>query len=252
MQVHGTICNEVAPALAALAEQLDSSTLAWTTLNGLLSSLASSKALLERAVAPTGAQAFNIGDAVDGLHAAGDKEGDGSGSEWSESDELREWGAGDGGGRDHERRADHDDDQCMGTGDWWDSPQGQWQQPARWAPCGHGKWSKSSWADSWEREYADDADDALQPAAARRRLEPRDDGGEESGAVESTPARDKRGDAADDAKRKQQYEQRVASIVQCAIDAGVQPITQSGEELQMLDLGQLDAWVAEHLPTQAW
>ncbi len=249
MQVHGTICNEVAPALAALAEQLDSSTPAWTTPNGLLSSLASSKALLEQAVAPTGAQAFNIGDAVDGTHGNGGQDGDGANSEWSESHGLRGWGADDNGDGDV---AEHEADQCMGTGDWWDSPQGHWHHAARWSPCGYGKWSRSSWADSWEHEHADDATEAMPPAAARRRLEPRAEGGEDLGAAGPTPAQVQRADATDAAQRKQQHEQRVAKIVQCAIDAGVQPISQSGEELQMLDPNQLDAWVAEHLPTQAW
>ncbi len=47
-QVHGTICNVVAPTIAALIEQLDSATPAWCVLNGLLGSLSSSKALLEK------------------------------------------------------------------------------------------------------------------------------------------------------------------------------------------------------------
>ncbi len=250
MQVHGTICNEVAPALAALAEQLDSSTPAWATLNGLLSSLATSKALLEKAVAPGGAQAFNIGDAGDNSQWNEGQAGDWAGSEWSESHDLRERGADDDGDRDHDDRRDAD--QCMGTGDWWDSPQDHWHQSARWAPCGHGKWSKSSWADSWEQEYADDDTEAVPPAAARRRLEPRADGGEDTGSAGSTAAQAQRGDASDAALRKQQHDQRVAKIIQCAIDAGVQPISHSGEELQMLDPHQLDAWVAEHLPAQAW
>ncbi len=256
MQVHGTICNEVAPALAALAEQLDSATPAWATLNGLLCSLANSKALLEQAVAPTGAQAFDIGDAADQPLGGEGHCGDEADSMWSESHEVHGWGADDDGDKHHPRRDCHDDDQSMGTGDWWDSSQAQWHQhqhqSARWAPCGHGKWSRSSWADSWEQEQADQEGDAVPPAAARRRLEPRADAGGDPAEEAPTPAPTQQANAVDEAQRRQLHEQRVAKVVQSAIDAGIQPITQAGEELQLLDASQLEAWVAEHLPAQKW
>jgi hypothetical protein len=47
-KVHGALCNEVAPTIATLIEQLDSATPAWAMLNGLLSTLTTSKTLLEK------------------------------------------------------------------------------------------------------------------------------------------------------------------------------------------------------------
>ncbi len=257
MRVHGTICNEVAPALAALAEQLDSSTPAWTTLNGLLSSLADSKTLLEQAVAPQGAQTFDIGDEVDGHHGDDGCHGDGAHSDWSESHEVDGWGGDHDGHARHQRNDRQDDDQSMGTGDWWDSSQDYWHQhqsqTARWAPCGHGKWSRSSWADSWEQEQADREDDAVQPAAARRRLEPRADAAGDAAADGSgTTVQASQAEVGDVAQRRQLHEQRVAKVIECAINAGVQPLTKEGEELQMLDASQLVAWAKEHLPAHQW
>ncbi len=256
MQVHGTICNEVAPALAALAEQVDSASPAWTTLNGLLCSLANSKTLLEQAVAPAGAQAYDIGDATDEGTGDDGHAGNDADSMWSESHEVHAWGA-DGDGDEHRPRRDwNDGDQTMGTGDWWDSSQAQWQQhqhqPTRWAPCGHSKWSRSNWADSWEQEQADPEDEEGPPAAARRRLEPRVETAGGAAAEAPTPAQVAQTNAVDEAQRRRLHEQRIAKIVQCAIDAGIQPITQTGDELQLLDESQLKAWVAEHLPAQKW
>ncbi len=47
-KVHTAICGTVAPVIAALIEQLDSSSPAWTALNGILGTLADSKSLLEK------------------------------------------------------------------------------------------------------------------------------------------------------------------------------------------------------------
>ncbi len=246
-QVHGNICNEIAPALAALAEQLDTSAPAWAMLNGVLSSLATSQTLLEQAFAPEGTQAYNIGDtddADDGDHVEA-----WDGSEWSESKELRGDGMCTEAGPPH--RADcatADHDQTMGSGYWWEEQGEQWQQGVRWEPCGHGKWHRSSWADTWEQEQRDeDASGGEQPAAVRRRLGPQ--GGERASEGGGAPPTSTAGDAADAATRKQQHERRVARLVQRSIDAGIQPLTDSGEELLLLDSSQLDQWVATKFPS---
>ncbi len=244
-QVHGSLCNDVAPAQAALVEQLDTSTPAWATLNRVLSTLSSSKALLEQAIAPRGAQAYDIGDAADEDY--GDDHEGWDGSDWSESHDLQDKGAQVVGGQGNVGGSSYDDhDQCMGSGYWWDSPHEQWQQAVRWEPCGHGKWARSSWADSWEREYGTGTAGDEAPAAARRRLDPQANTPPEGGEGDAPPAATD--EAADAARRKQQHDARVARIIQRAIDAGVQPITSAGEELQLLDPHRLDEWVAEKLP----
>ncbi len=258
-RVHSTICGEVGPTIAALVEQLDSSTPAWAALNGLLGKLSNPKEILENACggAPS-AQAYDIGDGADQWEGC---------SEWSESHEV---GGGPGDGADAQPRGgqrdgawgtrgddqdnhDQDQDQPMGTNDWWDGPTRRWSSGARWQACGHGHWSRASWADQMEEGGDDDAGDGdLQPAPARRRLEPADAGAETRGAQrqqqqaqqpQQPPATD-----TDDGERKRRHEARVNQIVAMAIEAGVTPLTADGEELQLLDPHRLDAWVAERLP----
>ncbi len=66
-EVHTAICQTVAPTIAALVEQLDTSTPAWSVLNGLLGTLSTSTAVLEKAFTPKQpAQVFNMADATDG------------------------------------------------------------------------------------------------------------------------------------------------------------------------------------------
>ncbi len=130
----------------------------------------------------------------------------------------------------------------MGTGDWWDSPYTSWQGGSRWQACGHGKWSRSSWADAYELEQSTERAEGDQPPAARRRLEPAPAAGGGSGGAAAA------GEAADGEQRRRQHEEKVQRIVLAAIDAGVQPITAAGEELQELDPRQLDEWIAEHFP----
>ncbi len=272
-EVHSAICGTVAPTIAALVEQLDSATPAWAMLNGLLGTLTSSKALLERAITATPkAQRFDITDEADG-DGDDDDELDGSweGSQWSESHELGAEAAGSaaqgvvGGGEGslkhageamadsapamgiqgtasgHAATTTHGD-HCMGTGDWWDAPYAGWGSGTRWEACGHGKWARTSWAEAWEMEQDQQrGDDECQPAAARRRLEPLPADGANGGGSASVD------EAAEAEARKRRHNERVDRIVQAAIDAGVQPLTQSGEELHALDPHQLDAWVAENL-----
>ncbi len=245
-QVHDTICGEVGPTIAALVEQLDSSTPAWAALNGLLGKLSTSKEILESACGGTQrAQTYDIGN--DG---ADQWEGH---SEWSESHE-RDDGPGRaadtprGAGR-HEWAMDVGAD-CQGkradadAGDWWGGPARRWSSSTRWQECGHGHWSRASWADQMEVEGDDADEEGRPPAPARRRLEPSDDVGHDDGAqADRQPA------CMDAEARKRQHTERVSRIVSMAIDSGVNPITEHGEELILLDPPRLDAWVAEHLPS---
>ncbi len=240
-KVHGALCNEVAPTIATLIEQLDSSTPAWGMLNGLLSTLTTSKTLLEKAIPTKGAQAFIIADdAVDADDMARDGCDDGVASEWSESHEFR-----DGGGNAH---AHADDDMGVDEGNWWEESHHQWQRSTRWEPTGYGKWARSSWADSWEQEHGQADDGGEQPPAARRRLDdrPSTDGGAAAAAT-ATAAEG----AVEAEQRNRQHRERVDAIVRSAIDAGIQPLTSQGEDLQVLDSNALDAWVADNLPEAA-
>jgi hypothetical protein len=264
-EVHATLASKVAPTISALVDQLESSTPAWTILNGLLGTLSSSQSLLEDAMASTPpTQTFDIGDGEGA--AGGDDDGsdrdEGSGTDWSESHEMCDV-------RDaHEERPQHRGDaqgqgsgwagnsgtaRAVEAGGWWQLSRDEWENGVRWQECGHGKWAKAraNWADTWAEESGgmdcgDDDHDHDQPAAARRRLGPAPQDppkGTSHGADGgSDPTRD-------DTQRR--HAERVQRIVEAAIEAGIQPLTSSGEELQMLGPNQLEAWVAENLQSNA-
>ncbi len=283
-QVHGTICGEVGPTIAALVEQLDSDAPAWSTLNGLLGKLAASKDALEK-VAAQSADQFDIGD-------DGNDQWE-SWSNWSESHDVRgqPWGygetghretgdPGDGGDADQDMDGDgqwagdrgydawcggargdgeQDRDQSMGTDNWWDSPSRRWGGTVRWQAGGHGKWTRSSWADQLEEEHGNTEGEDSLPPAARRRL----DTVEESQVVEAEAQQQRQGSPSqppvprgaaggpaceDPEERKRRHNERVNNIITMAVEVGVTPLTSTGEELQLLDANQLDAWVAECLP----
>ncbi len=271
-QVHTALSGTVAPTIAALVEQLDSSTPAWGVLNGLLGTLADSQSALEKAFVPDPTtQNFDIagGDAGEGDDGEG---GDDhwEESEWSESHELLDDGGaaaqqvgamahapvGDGA---HSARAaaapshwqaqdcgGDGADQPMDTEDWWwGTPHAGWQGGSRWQACGHGKWSRSSWADAHEQEREEEGAEGDPPPAARRRLEPAPaTGGSGAGAASV-------GGATDEGQRGRLHEGRIQRVVLAAIDAGIQPITPAGEELQQLDERQLEEWIAVHFPAGA-
>ncbi len=245
-QVHDALCGTVAPTIAALVEQLDSSLPAWSVLNGLLGTLATSKDTLEKAfVRPPGTQEFDIADGGDAAGGGGDDwwEGD---SDWSESHELPNTaptgeGPPGGQGADQGTTAAAEQDQCMGTDNWWDKPTGGWDEGTRWQECGHGKWTRSSWADSWEQEQ-----EAEGSAVARRRLEPAPPPPPSTTADDADPL-----DATAAEQRRRQHGERAQRIILAAINAGVQPVSSTGEELHLLDPNALDAWAAENLPAGA-
>jgi hypothetical protein len=252
--VHGTISEEVGPTLAALAEQVGTETPAWATLNSLLVKLADSKATLESAAAQPAAR-YNIGDEADRWETATD---------WSESHDVQgqRWGQGDA-ERDRDLRIeeapnDETHDESMGTGEWWDAPARRWGATARWQSCGYGHWSKASWADQLEDEQGGSDNDAdCQPPTARRRLGGRDEDGapqpqpqppqQPTPTTQQSPS--EREPSSGAAERQRKHSERVNHIVTLAVEAGVTPLTTSGEELIMLGPEQLEEWVAERLPS---
>ncbi len=264
-QVHQTICGEVGPTIAALVEQLEADAPAWTALNGLLGKLSASKAALEEAYDQPSADHYDIGE---GDHGTWEER-----SDWSESRELggQAWGGGqmgqgdcdsvdddgDGacrrrgarGGADDDCDDSHVHDQSMDTGDWWDAPARRWGEAPRWQSSGHGKWRRASWAEQTERELHGTDDEDGQPAAARRRLGDAETTRGDSTAREGGTADTAAAQAEDPESQKRLHTERLNRIITMAVDAGVTPLTKHGEDLRMLDPHQLDAWVAECLPS---
>ncbi len=274
-KVHEAISGQVGPAIAALVEQLGTDAPAWTTLNGVLGTLAMSKATLEGAVGPQPPQAtqFDIGDGTD-RDRDQDAMGDGE-SDWSESHEIpaprqgaEYWGK-DWQGWGAEQQQATGDDQSMGTGEWWDCPAHRWPEAPRWRARGYGQWTKASWADQLEEEQDVAEDRDGQPPAARRRLDAA--GGDQAtkdvhGPEQARPtpqlqapqgAEAQRGapgaagggtDRGDPEEAARRHRARINRVVEMAVEAGVTPLTKHGEELLVLDPAQLEAWVAECLP----
>ncbi len=253
----------IAPALSVLAGQLDAQTPAWRTLNEVLGSLASSHKLLEDAVGDGkgGAQAYDIGDAADGRASEG---------AWSESHDLA--GHAGGGGCGQWQGDGHGDaattplwqgpaggaptgecvDQDMGSGQWWE--ESPWtRSQARWREDGFGKWSRYprvDWYDAWESAVDDEEGHDVGERAAKFRKQGAvgEEGMGDGTAMPITPCTGTSETAAAAAAvEAKALAERAALITQAAINAGVQPITPGGQELHLLDAGQLDAWAAENL-----
>ncbi len=280
-RVHDTICSDVGPTIAALVEQLDTATPAWATLNGLLGKLSTSKEVLEEACPPQAcAQEFDIADDAERRWEEA--------SDWSEGRDLQEAGgsgAGKGGGdcdacdqQGDGRDATHHgwgpgglhgatQDCYMDTDDWWGQQQRGWKTGTHWYAQGHGQWQRASWADQMEQELQEAEEADGQPAATRRRVGPADTqraqesggGGPQqqhsqsqqqfqqqqgtiSGALGGGTA------ARDPEEGRRLHEERVSSVVNAAINAGVNPVSASGEDLRLLSPSQLDAWAAENIP----
>ncbi len=262
-KVHNAMCNQMAPAVAALVEQVDSESQAWQVLNGLLCQLATSQHELQQAFEPQAPSkprqqrsqsqqqqqqpcTYDIGD-----HSGHEHGADGDASEWSESHDLRGQVNAeadcDGWGRWSYSPADAAQDQTMGSGEWWDEP--RWNARTKWSPSGYGQWTRTSWADSWEEERRDE-DEAGQGAAKHRRTsEPAmapATAAAESSAVGNVAAGRETELAA--AARLRQYNERVDAIIARAIELGIQPLTEDGEDLKVISPAQLDEWVAAKIP----
>ncbi len=251
--VHGTICQEVGPTLAALAEQVGTETPAWATLNSLLAKLADTKATLEGATSRPASQ-YHIGDGEDRWESCTD---------WSESHDVhgQHWGRGgarqgqDQGGE--QAMDDGTGDEAMGTDQWWDTPTRRWGAAAKWQPNGYGQWSRASWADHLEAEMEDDQDGDGQPPTVRRRLGGQGSGDEQqqSSAPPQPPrpaapqAASAGGPSDDPHERQRKHQARINHIIALAVESGVTPLTSSGEELVMLGPEQLEEWVASCLPS---
>ncbi len=261
----GTLRDEVAPALTALAEQLGTGTEAWSTINGLLSTLTSSQKVLE--------------EAMDGATPTFDM-ADGDQSEWSESHDLptgvsgsASWYHGGADGQETQQQqaqqtsqqAQQQHPQCQqgqqwsamgqldsaqsggGSGSWDSWGHAAWTAAPAWRQCGHGHWQRASWADAWECEQRGvtdaDMDGQGEPPNKHRR---------QDSPVARTADPNAGPVAGDGAAATQAEQQGVQGQLQCiiaaAINAGVQPLTSTGEELHVLDANQLAAWAAENLP----
>ncbi len=280
----GTLRDRVAPALSALAEQLGTGSEAWTTVNALLSSLVESQQVLEQAVgdAHGPAEAFDIGGDDDAWSESHDV-GAGSGGQdlgddgdertrgcvtssaaarnWAQQQleqQHRQWQSQ--GWPQGPSQLDPSMDQDMdGEGQQWDQwEQAQWGGP-KWRESGHGRWARSSWADEWEQEHceaqAGDGGDE-RPNKQRRQDEPSGQSQtvEPAGAgapVAAAPPQAGPTEAQKAAEAARQHAELLAAIIMRAIDSGIQPITESGVDLQLLDVHQLMAWAAEHLPPSA-
>ncbi len=284
----GAIRNKVAPALSALAEQLGTDTQAWATVNGLLSSLAEDQRVLDEAAeaGEVGAEAYDIagddlsewsegfddephGDGVRRGSGGGDGQGMGScvheADTWAQRQLAEQYEQRQTQEQRQQRHCrqellDPAEDDAMGDDgrQWqpWDDD--RWREP-KWSEHGHGRWARASWADSWEQEQAGARADAdaeggephnkhrrvQEPAAAPQPVEAITSGGA-TAATQQTAEQAEAQRAADAAR---QHAEMLAAVTRGAIAAGVQPITETGSELHLLDIHQLAAWAAEHLPT---
>ncbi len=286
-RVHSTICEEVGPTIAALADQIDTGAPAWSALNGLLGKLQESRDTLESVAAPRADQ-YDIGDDHDG----GQED---SWSNWSESHDMhgQSWGHGgaasahvqgpnvdapmdvveDDPTRDegYDGYGGYDNWGCVprvhggqhhdaSAGGWWGENSRRWGGAARWqAGERHGQWTRASWADQLEAEGDDDAEGHSEPPpAVRRRLGATDAQLETGGSTQqhhqdaplpSDTAGKEGGDAGGDrAEAARRHADRVNRIVAMAVEAGVNPLSDEGEDLIILDAKQLEEWVAKRLP----
>ncbi len=161
------------------------------------------------------------------------------------------------------RYGDSGDDDTMGVHEWsrWGRDGWNADAGAKWQPCGHGKWQRSSWADAWESEQQGDhgaplsrGEEAGEPSRKNRRLVG-DGGGDaqaqaptEQGGVGSADGAGAAAAAAAEADRTRS--EMLSCIVARAIACGVQPVTPTGEDIQLLGTDQLAAWAAENLPSE--
>ncbi len=153
----------------------------------------------------------------------------------------------------HGRHLDTRDDDAMAEEAWENWGHAEWAAAgAKWMYCGHGKWQRSTWADAWECEQMEqgtpaEEEDADAPQRKNRRIDEQPAQQQLHQQSPAAPAMDAgAGSAASDAARA--HDEMLSCIIARAMAAGIQPITQAGEELQLLDTNQLAAWAAENLP----
>ncbi len=268
-----TLRQEVAPALVALAEQLGTGTDAWSTVNGLLAKLSTSQQVMDKA-AEASTQVYDMAD---------DDE-----SFWSESHDLPTGCGGgssqeDGKGRvdpqptqrqqqppqPHHQHHQHDQQWAGRSGEsysdggggahsWGSWHPADWSSAPMWRERGHGQWTRTSWADAWESEHGldEDMEEQAEPRCKHRRQgeAPYASGEQQQAAGGSSPTsadqagtEPPQGQASDTSR---QHSDMLSHVVEAAINAGVQPLTTTGEELHVLDMQQLMAWAAENLPSR--
>ncbi len=274
LEACGGLCNAVGPELAALAERMPEGSDEWHAINRVLATLMDKQRRVEEAAGlhDTPPLAFNIGD--------GDDDGPEDmsvASQWSESHELgsaQEPGPGGCGGGDAGMSAPHLD------GGWSDWGQDRWQA-AHWRADQHGRWHRSSWADQWEAEHGQAAtwgsDPQAEPAQGARRGGGEHDeesgepsakhrrqqvsgraaaadgtsvvaaGSEAAAAAQASAAVSTAGLSAMGTTGAADYAAQVAEVVGRAINMGVQPITEEGQDLITLSPALLAHWVSEHL-----
>ncbi len=272
-----TLRRDVAPALVALAEQLGSGSEASATVNGLLASLTTSQKVMEEALegsAPTFDMADGDGDesvwseSHDLLDQQGNLGGGGAqfGGEggghlqrqqlgfpqpWQQPhqhyQQVQQW--------QHQRDLGQGAD-GGGSQQWQEWHQPSWAGARRWREEGHGQWTRTSWADAWEQEQGADAEmeEQSEPQCKHRRQGSAACDGE-GAAVAGSGGQTAAGQAVQATPQQQsaregdrQHAEMLSNIVAAALSAGVQPVTSSGDELQLLDSHQLAAWAAENLP----
>ncbi len=278
----GSLCNSIGPELVALVERLQGGSEEWQAANKVLATLAASQRRMEEAagIHDDRPQAYDIGDEDDDPEAMSET------SQWSESHELREEGgascadAGGGMGSDLADQAGDVEgaDAARGVAAWHRWRDDQWQSP-HWQADRFGRWHRASWADQWEAEQghgvgwgmgrqagaataaaaaattqgarrgggAHDAETG-EPSAKHRRQQPSDHSmGDGATAAPATGEGTAAASAAHGSVGAAAFARRVAEVVDRAINMGVQPITETGEELLTLSPELLSKWVSVHL-----
>ncbi len=256
-QVASGLRETVAPSVNALAATIPEGTAARSQLEALMGHLTRMQQQLEGATdgevkqqaPPPPHEAFNIAD------------GERSDAEWSESHELGD--------------ASAPTAAANGISGNSSVADGHWQAK------GHGRWGKGAGdamgtgaggtGDGGERrptarrivdgeqaavahgERGSDAEGDPR-AAKHRRGQAAEDSADAAAAVQETrnavEIRTQQAAAANAAALQlagQQYAQRVSEVTRRAIERGIQPITEQGQDLIMLGPSELDAWVATHL-----
>ncbi len=270
-EVCGGLCNSVGHGLVALVEMLQDGSAERQAANRVLSTLADSQRLLEEAAADNGDQhqtcdTFDIGDDED----AGEDDAMSETTAWSESHEVH--GAGGGTSADNGNACGLQScaQAACGEGDAAEASQQEWNKWAQrqwhvpqWQTDQHGKWHRASWADQWEAEHmqdtgwatcrrgartqetqggADGADSDNGEPSTKHRRQGKDDCAMASAGASASTVGTAHGKA-----EAASYAAQVEDIVNKAIAAGVQPLTETGAELITLSPEQLSQWVNTNL-----